>query len=119
LENRIDHRLIERCLKEDQRAQSELYKLLYKLLIGTCWRYATDKEQAIEYMNIGFVRILLNLKQYRPEVPFELWARRVTISNTAIELNTSFSVKLVEVGNESNVIELTNCSATFGFAIQN
>jgi hypothetical protein len=39
--------------------------------------------------------------------------------NTAIELNTSFSVKLVEVGNESNVMELTNCSATFGFAIQN
>jgi RNA polymerase sigma-70 factor (ECF subfamily) len=34
-------------------------------------------------MNIGFVRILLNLKQYRPEVPFELWARRVTI-NTII-----------------------------------
>ncbi len=83
LENRIDYRLIERCLKEDQRAQSELYKLLYKQLIGTCWRYASDKEQAIEYMNLGFVRILLNLKQYKPEVPFELWARRVTI-NTII-----------------------------------
>ena len=83
LENRIDYRLIERCLKEDQRAQSELYKLLYKQLIGTCWRYATDKEQAIEYMNLGFVRILLNLKQYKPEVPFDLWARRVTI-NTII-----------------------------------
>ncbi len=36
--------------------------------------------------------------------------------NNAIELNASFSVKLVEVGNESNVIELTNCNATFGFA---
>ena len=83
MEHRIDYRLIERCLKEDQRAQSELYKLLYKQLIGTCWRYATDKEQAIEYMNLGFVRILLNLKQYKAEVPFELWARRVTI-NTII-----------------------------------
>lgn len=83
MENRIDHQLLERCLKEDQRAQSELYKLLYGKLIGTCWRYASDKEQAIEYLNIGFVRILLNLKQYRPEVPFELWARRVTI-NTII-----------------------------------
>ncbi len=79
----MDQQLIERCLKEDRRAQGELYKLLYKQLIGTCWRYATDKEQAIEYLNLGFVRILLNLKQYRPEVPFELWARRVTI-NTII-----------------------------------
>jgi RNA polymerase sigma-70 factor (ECF subfamily) len=83
LENRIDQQLIERCLKEDRRAQGELYQLLYKQLIGTCWRYATDKEQAVEYMNLGFVRVLLNLKQYRPEVPFDLWARRVTI-NTII-----------------------------------
>jgi hypothetical protein len=36
--------------------------------------------------------------------------------NTAIELNASFYLKLVEVGNESNAIELTNCTATFGFA---
>jgi RNA polymerase sigma factor (sigma-70 family) len=79
----MDQRLIERCLQEDRRAQGELYKLLYKQLIGTCWRYATGKEQAVEYLNLGFVRILLNLKQYRPEVPFELWARRVTI-NTII-----------------------------------
>ncbi|MFM9005550.1 MAG: RNA polymerase sigma factor [Flavobacteriales bacterium] len=79
----MDQRLIERCLQEDRRAQGELYKLLYKQLIGTCWRYASDKEQAVEYLNLGFVRILLNLKLYKPEVPFELWARRVTI-NTII-----------------------------------
>lgn len=83
LENRIDHNLLERCLKEDRRAQGELYKLLYRQLIGTCWRYASDKEQAVEYLNLGFVRVLLNLKQYKPEIPFELWARRVTI-NTII-----------------------------------
>jgi len=80
LENRINNQLISRCLQEDQRAQSELYKLVFRQLIGTCWRYAIDKEQAIEYLNLGFVRILLNLKQYNPEVPFELWARRVTIN---------------------------------------
>lgn len=34
-------------------------------------------------MNLGFVRILLNLKKYRVEVPFDLWARRVMI-NTII-----------------------------------
>lgn len=35
--------------------------------------------------------------------------------NNAIQLNTAFSVKLVELGNESNVLELTDCKATFGF----
>lgn len=31
-------------------------------------------------MNLGFVRILLNLKKYKEHVPFELWAKRVTIN---------------------------------------
>lgn len=79
----IDHSLIRRCIEEDQRAQGELYKKLYGQLIGVCWRYSSDKEQAVEYMNVGFVRILLNLKKYKPEVPFEFWARRVMI-NTII-----------------------------------
>jgi len=76
----IDKELIKRCLQEDQRAQSELYKHLYKMLIGVCWRYASNKEQAVEYLNLGFVRILLNLKKYKEHIPFELWAKRVTIN---------------------------------------
>jgi Zn ribbon nucleic-acid-binding protein len=35
--------------------------------------------------------------------------------NSALQLNTSFSVKLVELGNESNVLELTDCTGSFGF----
>lgn len=50
------------------------------MLIGLCWRYAANKEQAVEYMNLGFVRILLNLKKYKEHIPFELWAKRVTIN---------------------------------------
>ena len=50
------------------------------MLIGVCWRYSSNKDQAVEYMNIGFVRILLNLKKYKLHVPFELWAKRVMIN---------------------------------------
>jgi hypothetical protein len=39
--------------------------------------------------------------------------------NNALELNSAFSVKLVELGNESNVLELTECKATFGFVTPN
>lgn len=83
MEPLFDHSLLQRCIDEDQRAQAALYRYIYRRLIGVCWRYASDKEQAVEYMNLGFVRILLNLKKYRVEVPFDLWARRVMI-NTII-----------------------------------
>jgi RNA polymerase sigma factor (sigma-70 family) len=101
------HILIQRCLKEDQRAQSELYKLMYKSLIGVAWRYATDKEQAIEYLNIGFVRILLNLKQYKKEVPFEMWTRRVLINTIINEFrkNKKWNDKTLR-GQESKMVEM-------------
>jgi RNA polymerase sigma-70 factor (ECF subfamily) len=35
-------------------------------------------------MNQGFLKILTNLDKRRPEVPFELWARRIMI-NTVID----------------------------------
>lgn len=100
----VNHTLIQRCLEEDKRAQSELYKILYKSLIGLCWRYASDKEQAVEYMNLGFVRILLNLKQYKPEVPFEMWARRVTINTIINEFrkNKNWTDKMVR--NQDNLM---------------
>jgi len=48
-------------------------------------------------MNIGFVRILLNLKQYKPDVPFEMWARRVTINTIINEFrkNKNWNEKVV------------------------
>jgi len=38
---------------------------------------------------------------------------------SAITSEVRFSAKLIEVGNESNVLEFENCSGTFGFIIPN
>lgn len=75
--------LIHRCLQREQRAEYSMYKLLYPQLIGVCWRYANQKDQALDYFNAGFVRIMLNLGKYNSSVPFEFWSRRVMI-NTII-----------------------------------
>lgn len=72
--------LIKRCLKRDRRAQNELYRKSYDLLMAISWRYADDKEEAIEYVNTAFLKVLTNLKKYKQEVPFELWMRRVAIN---------------------------------------
>ena len=72
--------LIKKCIKEDQRSQEELYKYCYKTLLRTCYKYTSDKENAIYFLNLGFVRILLNLKQFNIENPFEFWAKRVLIN---------------------------------------
>jgi RNA polymerase sigma-70 factor (ECF subfamily) len=73
--------LIKKCLKRDRKAQNELYKQCYTALISVCWRYANTEDQAVEYLNTGFIKILFNLKKYKNKVPFELWARKVMINS--------------------------------------
>jgi RNA polymerase sigma factor (sigma-70 family) len=72
--------LIDRCRKKEAKAQRDLHAVLYKKYIGLCWRFAGDKELAVEYFNIGFVRILLQLDKYRSDVPFDFWSKRVLVN---------------------------------------
>lgn len=44
------------------------------------WRYADSKEEAVEFLNNGFLKVIVNLKKYKSEIPFELWVRRVLIN---------------------------------------
>lgn len=80
----IDQKLISSCINNERKAQFELYKKCYGLLMGVCLRYQKNREDAEEVLNQGFLKILLNLDKYNTRVPFEAWIRRVMI-NTVID----------------------------------
>jgi RNA polymerase sigma factor (sigma-70 family) len=76
--------LLADCIRKDPRAEHELYKTMYPMMMSICSRYERNRQDASARMNDGFLKVLLNLKKRRPEVPFELWARRIMI-NTVID----------------------------------
>lgn len=80
----ISNELIEACKREERKAQYELYKLYYGILMAVCFRYEKNKDDAEFLLNKAFYKILKNLDSYQPQVPFEAWIRRITI-NTAID----------------------------------
>jgi RNA polymerase sigma factor (sigma-70 family) len=82
----LELELIKQCLKEDRRAQETFYKICYARFIGTANRYANSKEQAVFFFNLGFVKLLLNIKQYNTDNPFDYWAKRVLINTILNEL---------------------------------
>lgn len=75
----VSDALIRRCLKEEPQAQSELYRACFGFLMPVCARYAPSRDDAMEYLNLGFYKLLSNLKKYQPPAPFEAWAKRVVI----------------------------------------
>jgi RNA polymerase sigma-70 factor (ECF subfamily) len=80
----IDLELIKRCRKNQRKAQVELYKKCYPMLMKVCLRYKKNESDAAEMLNIGMLKILDHLSKYHPHVPFEYWVRRIMI-NTLID----------------------------------
>ncbi|MDZ4667474.1 MAG: sigma-70 family RNA polymerase sigma factor [bacterium] len=72
--------LITACINKERKAQYELYKRSYSLLMSVCRRYANDLYEADDLLNIGFLKILNNLDKYQPKIPFERWIRKVMIN---------------------------------------
>ena len=81
----IELDLITACINRERRAEYELYKLTYRYLMSICIRYTNNKEEAEEALNMGFLKILHNLKRYRTEIPFKVWMRKVMV-NTLIDM---------------------------------
>jgi RNA polymerase sigma factor (sigma-70 family) len=78
--------LIQQCIRRDRIAQSKLYKACYGHLMPVCMRYARCEDDAKEYLNLGFYKILTRLKKYKPQVPFLAWAKRVLIHTIIDEM---------------------------------
>jgi len=71
------------CRKGKQSAQWELYRRYSRLLLAVCNRYAKDMDEAEDILQEGFVKIFLNIKEFKGDGPLLAWMRRIMI-NTAI-----------------------------------
>lgn len=52
--------------------------------MGICLRYSRSRDEAIEILNDGFIKILSKIDKYSPGLSFKGWLRKVMI-NSAID----------------------------------
>lgn len=76
--------LIEGCLRNDRRSQSELFSLYYGKLLSVCMRYTSDRDSAQEVLQEGFIKVFEKLGAFDYKGSFEGWLRRI-VTNTAID----------------------------------
>ena len=79
----IHKEILEGCIKGESSAQRKLFDSYSRLLLGVCNRYATNIEEAEDIMQEGFVKIFLNIKEFKGDGSIVAWMRRIMI-NTAI-----------------------------------
>ena len=78
-----DRELINRCLKNEAKAQEELYEKYVRKMYGVCLRFAKNKPDADDILQDSFIKVFENLKHFMFAGSFEGWIRRI-ITTTSI-----------------------------------
>ncbi|HEX3025118.1 MAG TPA: RNA polymerase sigma factor [Chitinophagaceae bacterium] len=75
--------LLNNCLKGKKEAQQELYNIYAAAMLGLCYRYTKSYEDAEDILQDGFIRVFMNLHQFKNDGELGAWIRRIMV-NTAI-----------------------------------
>jgi RNA polymerase sigma factor (sigma-70 family) len=79
-------RLINACQHNDRKAQIKLYEIYSQTMYNTSLRIVQDTMLAEDVVQESFIKAFLSLSQFRREVPFSVWLRRIVINKSLDEL---------------------------------
>ena len=96
--------LIQKCKKNDTKAQSDIYKLFSGKLFALCLKYSRNHVEAEDNLQDAFMTIFEKISQYKYKGSFEGWLKKITV-NTALQRYRSKGV--FNIVNEDNIEETT------------
>ncbi|RPE13638.1 RNA polymerase sigma factor [Chitinophaga lutea] len=76
--------IIEGCRQWKRGSQEALYRQFFGYAMAICLRYANNKNEAIEILNDGFLKIFNHINSYDTSRPFKSWLSKI-MANTAID----------------------------------
>jgi RNA polymerase sigma factor (sigma-70 family) len=56
--------LIKGCVSNERRSQELLYRQFYNPMMAVCFRYIRNREDAIEVLHTGFLKVFQNIKSF-------------------------------------------------------
>ena len=77
----INHRVIERCLEGDIKAQYQLYKQYSKAMYNIAIRFLDNKMDAEDILQDSFIKAFSRLGELKNKDVFGSWLKRIVINN--------------------------------------
>lgn len=80
----IERDIVKKCVNGNRKAQEQLYKFYYGRMMGVCYRYSSNADDAKDLLQEAFTKVFRGLKKYSSTGSLEGWIRRIVV-NTAID----------------------------------
>lgn len=103
---------IEGCKEGNRRSQEMVYELYFGKMMGICYRYAKNKEEAKDLLQEGFLKVFKNIHKYNKQGSFEGWIKRIIVNNAIDHLRKGKNTFYLEDSYEtlSDVSEVDDSS---------
>ena len=110
------------CARNERWAQEVLYKNYYPSMMALCLRYANHKDDALDILHEGFIKVFRHIGKYQQGTSLPAWIKRIMV-NTAIDfyrkkvrrrtedLETAYEVRSYDPNaiNQLTVDEILEC----------
>ena len=103
----IHEDLIDKCRRGSRQAQEEIYRLYYRAMYNTCLRILNDRVEAEDVMQDAFLSAFLKLNQYRGEMSFGSWLKRIVV-NKAIDSLRAKKMRFEELDEKQEDVSALN-----------
>ena len=81
----LDKEILDGCLRNDRRAQEQLYKQFYGSMMSLCLRYAKNQDDALEVLHNGFLKVFQHIQSYdSSKASLFTWIKTIVV-NSAID----------------------------------
>jgi RNA polymerase sigma factor (sigma-70 family) len=92
----IQIHIVEKCKQNDRQAQMQLYNQYCNGMLIVALRFVKDTMEAEDIVQEAFIRAFSKLEQYKAEVTFGAWLKRIVI-NKCIDVLKSKRQRLIEL----------------------
>jgi RNA polymerase sigma factor (sigma-70 family) len=94
--NMTEELMLQGCLKNLSTAQEALYNKFSPRMLGVCYRYARNREDAEDMLQEGFIKVYSQIQQFRGSGALEGWIRRIIVHTciNVLKKNKKFSDSL-------------------------
>jgi RNA polymerase sigma factor (sigma-70 family) len=74
-----DNNLVHKCLRNDRRAQKELFERYYRAMFNTALRIVKDEETCYDVVQEAFILVFNNLEQFRFKSTIGAWIKTIVV----------------------------------------
>jgi RNA polymerase sigma factor (sigma-70 family) len=71
--------LLDSCRSGNRNSQDRVYRYFYAYAIGICLRYSRTRDEAIEILNDGYLKVFTKLDKYSKGLSFKGWLRKIMV----------------------------------------